>query len=360
MSEYNLLSLVKAFDKWRKPIFIFTGLAAIGSVLISLSLPNYFKSTTTFYAASQDLSKPEKILSDEDIQYYGNDEDVDRIITIANSTVLADYLINEYDLYQHYEIERDANLAAYKVRKSFYRNYEVIRSKYGAIEVSFEDKDPDFAAQIANAALTKVNALAQNMMHDGQQKLIDLHKKTIQDKDLTIQMLNDTLSILREQFGIYDIIAQNVAFSEAITTVKSQYARERASYKSLKENPLIPADTLAYQQATVAGLSNQYKSLLADLEKFNQGRDQIAMFENQLLNTREAQSLDRIRLNQFESGKASQVQATHLVEVAEPPLRKSKPRRSILVLAATLATFLFTSLAAVLIEQYRILKQRMA
>ncbi len=358
MSEYNLLSIIRSFDKWRKPIFIFTVIAAIGSIIISLSLDDYFKSTTTFYAASQDLSKPAKILSDEDLQYYGNDEDVDRIITIANSNLLTDHLIKSYDLYKNYEIDPASKLAAYKVRKAFRRNYEVIRSKYGAIEVSFEDKDPDFAAQIANAALEKINGIAQDMLEDGQQKLIDLHSNTIAEKEKQINMLNDTLNVLRVRFGIYDIIAQNVAFSEMITSVKSVLARERATLKSLKDNPEIPVDTLAYQQAKVAGLSDQYKSLQNDLSKFNQGRDQIAMFETQLNDTREAQSLDRIRLNQFESGKNSSSQATHLVEIAEPPLRKSRPKRSILVLAATLITFLFTSVGALLIEQYRILKKK--
>ena len=42
-----------------------------------------------------------------------------------------------------------------------------------------------------------------------------------------------------------------------------------------------------------------------------------------------------------------------IVEVAEPPLLKSRPKRSILVLASVLAAFLFSVLGVLIAEAYR-------
>jgi len=54
----NLLDLVNAIYRWRKPIIISCILAAILSVIAALTLPNFYTSKTIFYAASPDLAKP--------------------------------------------------------------------------------------------------------------------------------------------------------------------------------------------------------------------------------------------------------------------------------------------------------------
>ncbi|MEL6862808.1 MAG: hypothetical protein AAFP19_00245, partial [Bacteroidota bacterium] len=54
----NLLGVLSTIFRWKKPIIYICGIAAVGSVLISLLLSNYYESTTLFYAASPDLAKP--------------------------------------------------------------------------------------------------------------------------------------------------------------------------------------------------------------------------------------------------------------------------------------------------------------
>jgi uncharacterized protein involved in exopolysaccharide biosynthesis len=47
------------------------------------------------------------------------------------------------------------------------------------------------------------------------------------------------------------------------------------------------------------------------------------------------------------------VSALHLIERAEVPLYKSRPKRSIIVLACTVAAFLFSIGAVLVIESYK-------
>lgn len=358
MSDYNLYSVISSFEKWKKTIIITTIVAAIGSVIISLTLPNYFKATATFYAASEDLSKPDKVLKDDDINYYGNDEDVERIITIANSNKIVDFMITQFDLFDHYEIDKDMNLAQYKVRKAFSRNYEITKAKYGALEISFVDKDPDFAAMMANAILSRIVELSQGLVYESQRQLINLHQNSISEKEGKLQWMNDSLKALRADYKIYDIIAQNVAFSEMITQVKADLAKEEATLNSLQKDDRVPSDTLIYKQAAVNGLRKQLSSLNADLKLFNDGRDQISILERQIQDTREALSMERIKYNLLNTSKKTDLKTIHVVEPAEPPLRKFKPKRSILVLGATFFTFIFMFIGALLFDQYRVLKSK--
>ena len=101
-SKDSLMSLLKTFKKWFKAIFIVCTIAVVGAVAISLSLDNYYKATTTFYAASSDLAKPAPIGGMEiNIEYYGRDEDIDRLLSIANSGEVASRLIEEFQLADH-------------------------------------------------------------------------------------------------------------------------------------------------------------------------------------------------------------------------------------------------------------------
>jgi len=94
IGDKNLIDLVKILWQWRWKILSLVVLATIVSIVISLLLPNYFKSTAIFYAASQDLAKPQPIgESDRTINYFGNDNDIDRLLTVAHSHTLKTFLI---------------------------------------------------------------------------------------------------------------------------------------------------------------------------------------------------------------------------------------------------------------------------
>ena len=83
-NKENLLGVIATLLKWRKPIIRLCLIAGIGTAIISLFLPNYYQSTTTFYAASPDLGMPDPVGEMEKYRdYYGEDTDNDRILTIC-------------------------------------------------------------------------------------------------------------------------------------------------------------------------------------------------------------------------------------------------------------------------------------
>ena len=138
----NLLGVISTLLRWRKPIIRICLIAGIGTAIIALFLPNYYQSTTTFYAASPDLGKPEAVGEIErDREIYGEDTDNDRLLTIAQSNEIAGYLIEKFKLYDHYDIDRTNRKSKDKVRKKFRGLYNVEKTKYEAIEISVEDKD---------------------------------------------------------------------------------------------------------------------------------------------------------------------------------------------------------------------------
>jgi uncharacterized protein involved in exopolysaccharide biosynthesis len=59
------------------------------------------------------------------------------------------------------------------------------------------------------------------------------------------------------------------------------------------------------------------------------------------------------RYNQILAAFNTNIPAVQIVEMAEPPMMKSRPKRSMIVVGAVLAAFLFTLFAAFLADAYR-------
>ena len=104
----DLLDVIKTLFRWKKFILTSCLIAGVGSAIIVLLLPSYYKASTIFLAVSPDQATPELLFTDGGIapELYGNESDIDRMLTIAESNQLADYLIDSFSLYEHYDIKK--------------------------------------------------------------------------------------------------------------------------------------------------------------------------------------------------------------------------------------------------------------
>ena len=145
----SLIGVVKSILSWRKPILLVTALAVIGTAVISLFLPNYYEAKTVFYAASSDRLRPELLYSNDiSIPLYGNQNDIDRLLSIGESRDLVDFVIDSFKLFEHYNITPDNERARYNLEQTFLSHYTIKKNKLDAIEIIFEDKDKAFALQL--------------------------------------------------------------------------------------------------------------------------------------------------------------------------------------------------------------------
>ena len=249
----SLLGIIQTLFRWKKPILIITAIAAIGSCVVVLLLPVYYQGTTIFYAASPDLAMPEAIFGSttEGMEYYGEDEDIDRIMTIAESSELAEYLITAYSLMTHYEIDTGSVKAPFKVREKFDNLYEVKKNKYDAIELSIEDKDREKCAAMANSARIKINEIAQRLIKTSQGEILKTYEANIKDKEEQLQSLNDSLLNVRGKYGVYNTETQSELLATLLAKAEAKLANAKARLNSYKKAGNAPRDTILILNATV-------------------------------------------------------------------------------------------------------------
>lgn len=353
-NQENLLSVVSTLFKWRRPLILLTGVAAIGSALLSLLLPNYFTATTRFLAVSPDQARPEYIFGgQENPRYFGNEDDIDRLLTIAESNELVDHLVDSFQLFDHYQINPTNAKAQYRVRRKFRSRLEIIKTKRDALEFSFEDTDPELAAAVVNGARLEIDRIARALIKEGQyQTLVSLQEGVrVKEKQLTI--LGDSLAQLRQRYQIYNTKTQSEALTTQFSETASSYVRQEAKLQAMEENRSIPRDTVAFVQAEVQGLKREYDTLSRRMEMLNEGQILLNNLESQYYNSSGQVSADLERVKLLEAAYLAQVPALLTLETAEVPVVKSRPRRSILVLAATALAFFLGIIGILLLDTYR-------
>jgi len=355
----SLLGVVQSLYKWRKHILIICGIAGLGTALITLFLPNYYQASTLFYAAHPDLAKPE-ILFNRGNQlrsfYYGGEEDVDRLLTIGESAELLDFLVDSFDLYDRYDINPDLTKAPIRVREELLSLYDIQRNKREAIDLRVEDRDPQVAAQMANAARIKINELAQQLIKSNQKSTLKAYRDNLQNKASNLEYLGDSLATVRAKYEIYNVQAQSELLTGQYSSARAKLAREASKLNALKDNRSIPRDTIAYMSATVNGLETQVDSLSSQMERFRNGMARILSLEKEYIEANQTLSEDRERTKQLQATFDSDISAIILVEEAEVPILKSRPHRSIIVIAAGAIAFIFSVLGVLLLEAYRTIK----
>jgi uncharacterized protein involved in exopolysaccharide biosynthesis len=351
----NLLDVLRTIFRWRKPILIVTVVAAVGAVVISLLLPNFYEGKTTFLAVSPDQAKPEALFSNGQFrtQYYGNENDIDRLLTIANSGELINFMIDSFKLYQHYDIDPDAAKAELKVKEKFGKRYEIEKTSRDAIELSVEDRDPELAAAMANAARNKVGELARQLIRSGQQKTIVSYQSNIDNKEAQLLVLSDSLIRLRKTYGIYNIEGQSEALTTQLSETESKLVREEGRLNALRNAGSIPRDTIRFIEAEVSGLKAEYESLNQKMNRFNDGLAKVSTYDRQYLMANSTLSEDKEQLKQVLSVYEADIPALIVVENAEKPYDKSWPKRSYIVIGAVAIAFLFSVIGVLLLEAYR-------
>jgi len=348
--EYNLYDFISQLNKWRGQLIKALLAIILVSVIGSFLMPNYYKAETTFYAASPDLAKPIPIGDDEkDFRIYGDDNDLDRLFTISTSYEVLFYLVDSFDLYSHYDIDKDDPKAKFKVKEELLENYQTIKTKYGALYLTIEDKDPTKAAEMTNGVRNKIAQIAQQIVKDSQKKLINNYHVNIEKKQSLSDSLSTKLLNINKKVGVFDSRSQTAIYSSILATATSDFEDSNGKVNFFKKYPTL-RDSMIKYMAKVEGAKSRINKSNEELLKFAPYLSDLRQLQQEQGRLLDQISLDKERLKQLEATYNAEFTALHIVERAEVPVQKSRPKRLIIILLSTMIGFVLCLFAVFAIE----------
>ncbi len=198
LHDYQLIDLVRIWNQYKKQIVYFTILCAITSITVSLLLPEYFKSRTILYPISMTMADRNIIFGQQqgqsEFSYFGNKYDASRILQVANSSEVIDYIINKYDLKTHYKFAKDEKYLYTKVKEEFLDNYHALKNDKDAIEITLIDTDKEKCAQMVNDIALKIDEIATKPVTEGKTKIIHMLDAELKNKNNELENASDAVN----------------------------------------------------------------------------------------------------------------------------------------------------------------------
>jgi uncharacterized protein involved in exopolysaccharide biosynthesis len=336
--EISLLDLLQTVvDNLRLLVLgpLAVGVAALG---FSLLIPPPYTAKTQFLPPQQQQSAAASMLASLGSlgglagAVGGIKNPADQFLAYMKSVTVQDAIIERFRLLERYEVKTktDARLAlTNSVRSS--------SGKDGLISVEVDDKDPQFAADLANAHVEELGKLLGKLATtEAQQRRLFFEKQLALAKDKLIQSEKE----LKATGVSGSVLKSNPA--SAVAAVAGLQAGVTAQEVKLGAMRGYLAETAPEFKQALNELAN-LKSQLAKQEKdtpsnsnLNAQGDYVSKYREFKYN----ETLFELFAKQFEIAKVDEAREGAVIQVldaAQAPERKSKPKKALIAIIATLA-----------------------
>ncbi|MCV2368265.1 GNVR domain-containing protein [Roseateles oligotrophus] len=312
------------------------GLLALG---ITFTIPPTFTATTKFMPPQQQSSGEAVLLKSLGAlgglagSAAGIKNPNDQFIGFLKSNSVQDALIVRFQLMGRYE----ARLKE-QARKALESRTKIEAGKDGFITVAVDDGDPVVAAQLANAYVEEMGNLLKRMtITEAQHRRIFFEAQLTQTKE----KLTQAEQALKASGINSSVLKSSGAVVSAVAQLQAQITVQETKLVTMRGFLSESAPEYKQGQTELAALRGQ-------LVKLNKSTGapgpSDADYLGLLRNVKYQEVLFDILARQYESAKVDEARenvVNQIVDYAEPPERKSKPKKALIATLVMVTTSMF-------------------
>lgn len=362
----SLLDLLTWLGEGKRTIGVVTGAAIAGALVFAfLKAPIFTARTTLLPPSSQQQSTSAAALAAlgslgglaGGIAAKTPDE---LYVNLLKSDSVQRVLATRFDLYKRYEVD------TYEVMRRTLPKYVRVSSdkKSGVITLEVDDEDPKFAAELANAYAAELTKLLSRLaVSEAQQRRVFFDQQ-LKDTKENLVKAEQALRGVQEKSGMIVLDQQAEAIIKAVAELKTKIIEREVRLKVMRTSTTAQNPDVQLLSSELAALRSELarmESSVPPSAKAASGAGGIDIPIGKL----PAAAIDYVRaarevkfqetmlasmLRQYEAAKLDEAKegpVLQQVDVAQPPDRKSKPSRALIVLAAAAAALLLSSLFVV-------------
>lgn len=285
----------------------------------------------------------------------------DLYVGILKSRTIADRLIVRFNLKERFKTK-----TLIETRERLLKRTAIAFGKDGLITLEFDDKDPVFAASVANSYVEELERLMQGLaLTEAGQRRQYFERQLKRTKD---ELANAEVALRRtqEKTGLIELGAQGRAIIEAISALRAQIATREVVLGSMKTFATDRNPDAIRVESEIKELKEQ----LTKLEKPNGAENnegdmaipsgkvpEVGLeYARKLREVKYHEVLFELMAKQYEIARADEARdsgSLQVIDKAVPPDRKSKPKRMLIVFLAALLSLILTGISLFVIESRR-------
>ncbi|MEO8057353.1 MAG: Wzz/FepE/Etk N-terminal domain-containing protein [Burkholderiales bacterium] len=362
----NLTQALTWIGDGKRLIASATVVVAIASVVVALLLPKTFTARATLLAPGSQQQGGGSVAALAALGSLGGlvggaaGKTPDELyVALLKSDSVQRALADRFDLKARYDIE------TYEGLRKKISNYIHVTSdkKSGLISVEVDDKEPKFAAELANAHADEVTkVLARLAVSEAQLRRAFFEKQLNETKEHLIKAEQE-LRIVQEKSGVIVLDKQAEALIGGAAQLRALITERDVQLKVLRT-------AATEQNPEVIRLSSELRALRGELARMESSKggnagsavdmpvgklpEAAIEYVRARREVKLQETLLESMIRQFEAAKLDEAKegpALQQVDIAVPPDRKSKPSISLIALACTLLA-LVASTALVVARRY--------
>lgn len=256
----------------------------------------------------------------------------DQYVALLKSDSVERGLVERFKLKERYKVDLTTDAI-----KSLENNSKITNGKDGLIDIEIDDRDPQFAAQLANGYVEELGKLLDRIAVSDAQQRRKFFEKTLQQTKEKLIAAQKALQSSGFQEGA--LRAEPRAAAENYAVLKAQVTDAQVSLLSMQAKMTTQAPEYKSVQAQYAALVSQLAK--AEAANVDQNSDD---YVSKYREFKYQETLFELMAKQYEFAKLDEAKEggeIQVVDVATPPERKSKPKKAFIAIVSTLAAGFF-------------------
>ncbi len=339
--EISLIDLAIALGEEKATILKVTGLFTAVAVVVALLLPNIYTAKTVMMPPQQQQSGAASALASLGALAglaggaAGIKSPDEMYVAFMQSEGLQKSIIEKLKLQERYEAKTIVD-----TRNKLKENVRISPDKKsGLITIEADDKDPEFSAQLANLHVDELRVLLGRLaVTDAQQRRM-FYEQQIKKVQAELAEAEQSFRQAKAQSGMQVTAVLAETGVRASAELRGQIAAREVQMSAMSRFATA-------QNPDVQRLGSELSALRGQLSKLEQGSGVIEAstpLQQQAVKSyrdvKVQEAMLEVLIKQYELARVDEAKEGPLLQqldVATAPERKAKPKRAIIVLAATL------------------------
>ena len=322
--------------------------AAMASVMVALILPPTFTATARLLPPQQNQSLASLFMGQTGNsalaamaqKEMGLKNPADIYIGLLNSRSIQDGLIEQFDLAHVYGSERPTDTRAELARRT-----RIQLTKEGLISVAVQDRDANRAAALANGYAEHLRRTTQRLALTEAAQRRQFYGDQVQQARDSLSKAEAVFREVQQRTGILQVDAQARVLIETAAALRAQIAAGEVELHAMRSFATDENPDMRQREEKVRG----WRAQLAQLESqrspdaaFSKGRApaEAQEYARALREVRYCEAVLEMLLRQSEAAKLDEAKEATIIQVVDgavPPDVRTSPKRSLIVLFATIA-----------------------
>ncbi len=350
--DIDLLTLWRTLVKRKRFLFLVVATVFIFSLIISFSLPNVYRATTSLLPSEESSSAANLIASQIPSGLVGlaggalgMKSQTDRWMGILNSRTVFDGIITQFDLKKIYEEETVSETRLRLKQAVHFR-----KSRERILSISVEDQDPERAAAMANAFVEALDKINREIVMTSGRRTRAFIEGRLEEAKTALEQSEEMLKVFQETNGAVKLEAQSEAMIDAMGTIKGRLLSKEIALKTLLSYATLQNPQVTLLKTEIAELKRALLTLETGNDKAadtssglfiptNRLPDLGLQYLRLLRDVKIDETLYGLLTEQYEIARIQEAKDSSTVQVLDVallPEKPEKPKKKLIVISATL------------------------